>query len=178
VTIFFTGDHHFGHANILRYCKRSFSNIEEHDAALIKLWNSVVQEDDMVYHLGDFTLGDWQKAMILFKQLHGWIHVLDNRWHHDKRWIGQMPYYSKSHPVIIEPPIVVYEKAFEDRPIIICHYPFEEWDRKHYQSFHFHGHSHGTLPKKNYRLDVGVDNAYRLLGEYRPFTMEEALNFA
>ena len=178
MTIFFTSDHHFSHKNVLKLCNRQFSDILTHDETLVEAWNSVVAPEDEVYHLGDFTLGDWQRAIILFKQLNGWIHVLDNRWHHDKRWIHQMPYYSKYHPVVIDPPIVVYEKAFEDRPIVMCHYPFETWDRSHYGSLHFHGHSHGNLPHIKNRLDVGVDNAYKLLGEYRPFTLNEAVKFA
>jgi calcineurin-like phosphoesterase family protein len=51
---FFTGDTHFGHFNILKYCNRPFNSIEEMDRVLIENWNSVVGEKDMVFHLGDF----------------------------------------------------------------------------------------------------------------------------
>lgn len=57
----FTADTHFGHSNILKYCKRPFKNIGEHDFRLVQLWNSRIKEEDTVFHLGDFC----------FKQLKG-----------------------------------------------------------------------------------------------------------
>lgn len=41
----------------------------------------------------------------------------------------------------------------------------------------FYGHCHSNMEDKYNRgkqMDVGVDNAYKLLGEYRPFSFEEA----
>ena len=54
---FITSDLHFGHKNILEYDKRPFSSIEEHDESLIENWNSLVRPQDLVYCLGDITLG-------------------------------------------------------------------------------------------------------------------------
>ena len=48
---------HFGHDQILRYCKRPFGNVDEMDNELIRRWNEVVQPSDTVYHLGDFSMG-------------------------------------------------------------------------------------------------------------------------
>ena len=38
-----------------------------------------------------------------------------------------------------------------------------------------HGHSHGACPFKKGRLDVGIDNAYRIFGEYKPFSYNEII---
>ena len=51
--LFFTSDTHFGHTNILKYCNRPFTNIQEHDEEIVKRWNEVVPEDGIVFHLGD-----------------------------------------------------------------------------------------------------------------------------
>lgn len=55
--IWFTSDTHFGHANIIKYCNRPYKDTEEMNADLIKRWNSTVGKDDLVWHLGDFSLG-------------------------------------------------------------------------------------------------------------------------
>lgn len=57
--IFFIGDTHFGHANIIHYCARPFSFYypEDMDQALVRNWNSTVGPDSLVYHLGDLRYG-------------------------------------------------------------------------------------------------------------------------
>ncbi len=181
MAIFVTSDQHWGHANILNSCKRQFASIGEHDAELIRAWNSVVSSTDVVYHLGDVTLRNAAFASELFGQLNGQIHVLGYPWHHDARWI-KLPQRSREGLVEIGRPIVVLEhivkSADQSLPVILCHYPFEVWDRKHYGAIHFHGHTHGTLPHLHNRLDVGVDLAFKLVGAYRPLRLEEALEFA
>lgn len=54
--IYFSSDHHFGHLNIIQYCKRPFSSVEEMNEEMARRWNSVVNPDDTVYYLGDFSL--------------------------------------------------------------------------------------------------------------------------
>lgn len=175
MSIWVTSDHHFNHDNIQKYCNRNFLNVDEMNESLIESWNKVVNPYDIVYHLGDFTLGGRLDAERYFKRLNGYIHVLENSWHHDKRWLRGQMFYSRMHEVVYEQPIVVLEYVV---PIVLCHYAFEIWDRRHYGSVHFHGHSHGMLPKILNRLDIGVDNSFRLTGEYRPFELDEAISYA
>src|SRR5262245_45539090 len=86
-SIFFTSDTHFGHTNILKYCRRPFPDVQAMDEALIARWNATVGPDDVIYHLGDFTLdGEAFARRILFR-LNGQIRVLGYPWHHDKRWL-------------------------------------------------------------------------------------------
>lgn len=54
---FFIADTHFNHANIIRYCKRPFSNVEEMNNVLIENINSKVGEADILWHLGDWGFG-------------------------------------------------------------------------------------------------------------------------
>ncbi len=57
-TVFFIGDHHFGHSNIIKFepIARPFNSIQEHDKELISRWNNIVRVDDIVFHLGDFSM--------------------------------------------------------------------------------------------------------------------------
>lgn len=178
-----TSDHHFAHANVIKYADRPFASIEEHDAALIREWNAVVKPEDRVFYLGDFTLAGTQVARQIFAKLNGVVHLLTNLWHHDCRWIKGTPTINQDNlmvKVLLQSPIVVLEpdEAKTSFPIVLCHYPFEVWDRKHYGAVHFHGHSHGNLPRINNRLDVGVDMAKQLVGKYRPFSLHEAISLA
>src|ERR1035437_4215616 len=54
--IYFTSDLHLWHSNIIRFCNRPFSSVEAMNEMLIKNWNDVVKEDDVVYCLGDISL--------------------------------------------------------------------------------------------------------------------------
>src|SRR5690606_36562794 len=69
--VWFTSDHHFGHANIIKFCNRPYADADEMDRALVEKWNDVVGPDDMVFHLGDFTLGGGIVAERYFRQLQG-----------------------------------------------------------------------------------------------------------
>jgi len=61
MNIFFTSDHHFGHANIIKFEPLNrvdarggmFETVEQMDEFLILRWNEVVGVNDLVYHLGD-----------------------------------------------------------------------------------------------------------------------------
>jgi calcineurin-like phosphoesterase family protein len=66
--VFFIGDTHFGHKNILLYepedrqykefsSSRPFKDIDEHDEYLVTEWNKVVGDKDIVFVLGDFCFG-------------------------------------------------------------------------------------------------------------------------
>jgi calcineurin-like phosphoesterase family protein len=54
---FFTSDLHFNHENIIAYCNRPFSSVEEMNRIITLRWNSVVKDSDTTYMLGDFALG-------------------------------------------------------------------------------------------------------------------------
>jgi len=169
MTIWFTSDNHFGHHNIIKYCNRPFKTVEEMDETMISNWNAAVKDEyDIVYHLGDFTFGDFDLAQKYFSQLEGRIRILSNAWHHDKYWLkGTHIFTSKNgHLVEILPPMVVLEYPYT---LVLCHYPIAWWDRRHYGSWHLHGHSHGTYIHKEDDLafDVGVD-----CNQFYPISLE------
>jgi calcineurin-like phosphoesterase family protein len=54
--IWFTADTHYYHTNVIRFCARPFSSVEEMNEAMVARWNEVVRPEDTVYHLGDFSM--------------------------------------------------------------------------------------------------------------------------
>ena len=53
--IWFTSDTHFGHENAIKFCKRPFSCADEMEDVIVGNINKVVQAEDDLFHLGDFS---------------------------------------------------------------------------------------------------------------------------
>lgn len=164
--IWFIADTHFSHSNIIRYCNRPFENTREHDQTLIANWNRVVSPTDAIYHLGDFGFGSKGYMISILKQLNGRIFFLKGN--HDKAVKKPEPSaYFQFMKDYYELPI--QDPDIGNHKIVLCHYAFEVWNKKHFGSWHLHGHSHGNLPSPNIkRLDVGVD-----VHNYTPISYEE-----
>lgn len=71
MSVYLSADHHFSHANILRYCARPFGSVEEMDAEMIRRWNAAVSPGDTVVHLGDFALASRERISDLVAALNG-----------------------------------------------------------------------------------------------------------
>ena len=69
MNIFVTSDTHFGHANIIEYCRRPFASSQEMDEAMVERWNAVVTPQDHIYHLGDVAMRKADLAIV--KRLNG-----------------------------------------------------------------------------------------------------------
>lgn len=165
--VFFTSDHHFHHSNIIKYASRPYLSLDEmHDDFVVK-WNSVVGENDTVYHLGDFSLSRNPKEVgDVFAGLNGIIRILCNPWHHDGKWMrdGRLRRSPGFEKVEFVDPIVVLsvsEISAEDYPmsITLSHWPMAMWEASHYGAWHIHGHSHGKHYDHLGRnvVDAGVD---------------------
>lgn len=156
--IFFTADHHFGHENIIRYCERPFRDAAHMDAEMVRRWNEAVSHDDVVYHLGDFTLSGRKAAMNYLRRLDGMILILRYPRHHDHRWLPSESsrFWTRTSTVGFLPPLEVLTMK-DYPPITLCHYPMARWNRSHYGAWHLHGHSHGKFQGEGKMMDIGVD---------------------
>lgn len=164
MTVWFSSDHHLGHANILKYSNRPFSSIEEMDSILIDRWNEVVKPEDTVYYLGDLSLNRyWNTVLVNYiSKLNGNIILIPGS--HDT-WLNDTErnfQFMGSNRFFIEKPILSVENILPkvngfSVPIVLCHYSLRSWDRSHYGSWHLFGHHHGNLEPYGMSFDIGVD---------------------
>lgn len=155
---FYVADTHFRHSKILDMCARPHRDIAAHDDDLIRRWNAVVREDDIVFHLGDFSLGlgDVDAVRSIFYHLNGKkILIIGN---HDLRKDGTI------HPTLAglgwhQPPTPLLETSDCGQRVVLCHYALRTWPGQHRGAWHFYGHSHAALPDFGRSRDVGVDVA-------------------
>jgi len=176
MTIWFTSDTHFWHRNIIKYCNRPVSSVEEMNEFLIQKWNEKIKPDDVVWHLGDFAFCGKDKAIEILERLNGeknWI--LGN---HDYGLVKKIgPYFDEILDYTLLKIHLNYEADDGEirqyhQPIVLCHFPILSWDMMRHGSWHLHGHCHGTLPKTSaLRLDVGVD-----CHNYSPISVEDIQN--
>lgn len=213
---FFTSDPHFGHGNIIKYCRRtafldadeaarlrrgedfrvSDQSVERMNQALVEAINQTVAPEDVLWCLGDWVFGPTNLA---HDEARHWreriaCHTLHFIWgNHDRRAIA--PLFSTTHDLLtiaIEPTTGEHvlgeehiygasRRLYEGwQKLVLCHYQMVTWHGANRGVWHLYGHSHAraegwsdrTMPGRE-SLDVGVDNAFRLLGEYRPWSFEE-----
>lgn len=186
----FTADLHLGHFNINKYCNRPFltKELAEElaileadkpstngiarmyqikrdvtflmDETIINNWNSIIQDEDVVYLLGDLCFADAYKAKEYIQRLKGQIHFIEGN--HDKpltalKYLFQS--YSKYREITVE-----------GVPVTLCHYALRVWNRSHRGAYSLYGHSHGSLPDDPSALafDCGVDT-----NNFFPYSWED-----
>jgi calcineurin-like phosphoesterase family protein len=158
MTIFFTSDTHFGHKNIIDYCKRPFADVEEMNESMVKQWNEAVKPGDVVYHLGDVAFHSYE----CIERLNGKIKLVPGN-HDHERAKKVMHLFDEVLPE------VHYLRIDKRYRFALCHYPFESWRREY--KYHLHGHMHGAGRARYNRLDVGVD----ALKSFAPLCLDEVM---
>ncbi len=164
MTVWFTSDTHFGHANIIGYSERPFANVREMDDALVQRWNAVVAPGDTVWHLGDFVFRNSVPAERYLARLNGEKHLV---WgNHDRPDVRTLAGWASSQAYA--------EITVEGTRLVLFHYAMRVWNRSHHGAVHLYGHSHNSLPGDNQCCDVGVDNP---MCGYRPVSLAEIARF-
>lgn len=184
---YFIADTHFGHdshnGGIIGMMARVnpsgqlFSCIEEHDHHLLGTINALVGRDDELIIGGDFA---WDKPGKYRTKIHCKYArlVLGN---HDKK--------KASLNVFGQTPEVLRTRAYnssksDNVKLLISHCPHMYWEGSHKGWAHLYGHMHGqreeyldAIEPQRRAMDFGVDNLYRLLGEYRPISEVEVYDY-
>jgi len=188
MNIWFTSDTHFGHTNIAgpkisRWSSgyRDFNSVHEMNMALVDGINKYVKEDDILYHLGDWSFGGAQNILqfrkyIVCKNIHLILgnhdqHIIDKNYPFDGGQFNPIGLFSSVNQVL--------EVSHGKHRFFLSHYPHLSWHHAYKGVIMLHGHEHGNfnhLNKNTLRMDVGVDSAKMLLDEFRPFSIEEVID--
>jgi calcineurin-like phosphoesterase family protein len=153
---YITSDLHFGHTNIMKFCpgnRGHFRDVAHMNSEMIRLWNTVVEPEDLVYILGDVAFTNAQTAVGIMHSLNGRKILIQGN--HDVKLIKDANFrqcFESVHDYLR----LVYNKQ---QLVVMFHYPIWEWDQMHRGSIHFHGHLHGNPSNlEKYRArDVGYD---------------------
>lgn len=154
--IYFIADEHYSHHRILEYQpNRVFNSVLEMNRELINLHNNIVNCNDTIYHLGDFSFCNPDEIL---KELKG-NHILITGSHDHKKGTLWKEVYKYAHEIVVDKQI-----------IFLSHYAHRRWPKSHYGSWHLFGHSHGNLATYGYSFDVGVDVIY---SKFTPWSFDE-----
>ena len=161
--IWFFSDSHLQHDNIRKHCNRPFNSVEEMNDTIINNFNSVVDEKDTVYFIGDFgffyknngggsvrdEIYSWIRK---FKQVENWYWILGN---HDKK-------YSSTFDANICYDIL--DIMIENQPVTLCHYPMLTFNKSHFNAWQLYGHHHSDISNiatgKKMNVSVDVNNFF------------------
>jgi calcineurin-like phosphoesterase family protein len=140
---------------------------------LINNINAMVGQNDTLWHLGDWCFAGKHEYNQKAKYYRDRIvcRNVNIIWgNHDHRSIRHL--FGQSEEL--------YHLHVDGQLIVLCHYAMAVWDGSHRGSWNLYGHSHAgaekwmdaNLPGRR-SFDVGVDNAAKVLGAYRPWSLAE-----
>lgn len=160
--LWFTSDHHFGHANMLKFTRDDgtpvrpeFSSVEEMDERMIENWNRVVQPGDHVWHLGDFSMRPLRGEHVI-KRLNGRKRLVVGN--HDP--VKEMaPFFEK----------VVLWRIFKEFNFTCTHMPINLGQLTKTE-FNLHGHIHHRVMADPRYINVCVEHT-----DYTPIHLDEVL---
>lgn len=150
-------------------------SIKMMDDHLIDQINKQVQEQDVLWVLGDWCFA---KKDVYYEVARSYrerircqtVNLIYGN--HDHGKIGDL--FNEAYHM--------YNLRVNNNLFVLCHYAMAVWDGSHRGSICLYGHSHSEaesnlekmMPGRR-AMDVGVDNAAKILGEYRPFSINEIL---
>ena len=150
--IWLVSDTHFFHSRIIEYCNRPFQTADEMNFALIKNWNSVVSDNDIVYHLGDVT---WKRCDEILSVLKGKKELILGN-HDDIEKHNLQQHFRKIHA----------SKKLSGN-ILLTHYPVVcDFGNQ----YNVHGHIHDKNLDSKQHINVSVEQT-----EYTPIQLESLL---
>lgn len=164
--IYFISDTHFNHSNIIKYCNRPFNNIEDMNNTIISNWNNTISKDDIVYHLGDFSLSSDEEIKNIFNKLNGNIILI--RGNHDRRSVKF--YESIGFKVLTNAPIIL-----DEYKLMLSHVPLPDTKMKD-GYINLHGHIHNKKISQDYPENYSENKHINLsvdVTNFKPISLDE-----
>lgn len=157
--VFLTSDLHFGHDREFVWGARGFSSVEEMNEAIILNWNSIVEDDDYIYILGDVMLGK-SKNIECLKRLKGKIHIVLGN--HDTSNKEKM---YRGLPNVVEIAEIGIKLKYKKYTFVLTHYPMMtpniDKESLTQTTLNLYGHTHQVnnfYQGMPYMYHVGVDS--------------------
>ena len=166
--LYFTSDTHYNHTNICRGVTkwtdaeditRDFDTLDQMNDRIVNGINAVVGQDDILFHLGDWSFGGFERIEEFRNRINCRnIHlILGNHDHHIERDREDIRRLFTSVNQYLE--LEVKGKEWEQNYVLI-HYPIISWNKMNDGVIHLHGHVHLSADRrigKGKTMDVGVD---------------------
>lgn len=170
--LFFTSDSHYNHANICSSTTkwidpvtcREFKSLEKMNSVLVGNINEVVGQDDILFHLGDWSFGGLEsikqfRDQIACKTIHL---ITGNHDHHieSNKDNVQSLFSSVNKYLDLVVKWNIGTPLQDEVCFALMHFPIASWDNMARGAIHLHGHVHFEANKRigvGKMMDVGVD---------------------
>lgn len=181
--VWITSDIHGFHTNMAKGVSnwesgyRDFNDQFEMTNHIVDNINKHVQKDDLLIHCGDWTFGGKDNIAKLRKMINckNIINIEGNHDHNIKKVITDCPFFEdneqKNTLIFLEHVQLGYYKV-EDFSFMCSHYPMLIWHQSHKSVPLAFGHVHGSNSGVGKSIDVGIDNIFKLTGEYKPINLK------
>ncbi|MCI8417528.1 MAG: hydrolase [Lachnospiraceae bacterium] len=168
--IYYTGDLHLGHANVIRHDQRPFATWEEMDQVLIENWNNRVTDTDLVYIGGDLIYKSERPAEWYLEQLKGIKFLIVGN--HEQAILDSKR--ARSYFEAIDKMMHITDGKNQ---ICMCHFPIAEWNGYYRKHYHIYGHIHKDRGRTFQFMcqESRALNAGCMINGYRPVTFKELM---
>lgn len=140
--IYYISDTHFGDQKVFDKCSRPFRDLEEMKEEIVRRWNAKVNDDDLVYVLGDIADNKYIEAIEIFRNLKGRKHLIIGNHDHDMLEEIKASNVFESTQFIS----MIEDKG---RKVCLCHYPLMDWLEFSRDGYHVYGHIHNKTEKNS-----------------------------
>ena len=174
--IYYISDTHFKDQKIFDKCKRPFKSVDEMEEVIINKWNKKVNDEDIVYVLGDIGKDDDPYTIDIFNKLKGHKHLIVGNHDHD-----MLEDIKKSN--VFESIKFINLIMDGEYKVCLCHYPLMDWMEFNREGLLVYGHIHNKTANngelygkiKDFYKNLPAFNASADVINFEPRTLDELI---